>query len=212
VGPGPAETSGAVGPAWHGTGIESGRSPAAYARTHMDTHSEATGAGARRGPPSAQGQLAGKYMIFKLAREEYGLAILEVREIIRLMEITVAPGMPEHIRGVINLRGRVVPVIDLRLKLGMGRAETSDQAVIIVVQFACGGRTLTMGVLVDEVLEVLSIEGAHIEPPPPVGSSAEDLEFILGIGKVEKRVIFLLDVGRLLSPAEADGVAGASGD
>jgi purine-binding chemotaxis protein CheW len=175
----------------------------------MDIHSEAASAEARRDVSSARGQLAGKYMLFKLAGEEYGLAILEVREIIRLMEITAAP-MPEHIRGVINLRGRVVPVIDLRLKLGMGRAEASEQSVIIVVQLAGGGRAVTMGVLVDQVLEVLSIDAAHIEPPPRVGRSAEDLEFILGVGNVEKRVILLLDVGRLLSPAEAEGVSRAS--
>jgi purine-binding chemotaxis protein CheW len=149
-------------------------------------------------------------MTFKLAREEYGLEILKVLEIIRLMEITPAPQMREYFRGIINLRGKVIPVIDLRLKLGMDRADATDQSVIIVVQCAAGRRTLTMGVLVDQVLEVLSIDAAQIEPPPSFGQSADDIDFVLGIGKADDRVIFLIDIGRLLSPDEADDVVQTS--
>jgi purine-binding chemotaxis protein CheW len=147
--------------------------------------------------------LAGKYMTFKLADEVYGLEILKVREIIGLMEITRVPRSAEFMRGVINLRGKVIPVVDLRLKFAMPRTEATDQTVIIVVQYGAAERSLTMGVLVDEVLEVLSIDAGQIEPPPSFGAAALDTDFILGVGKSEERVIFLLDIGRVLSEAEA---------
>jgi purine-binding chemotaxis protein CheW len=157
-------------------------------------------------------RLAGKYMTFQLAKEEYGLEILKVREIIGLMEITRVPRTREFIRGVINLRGKVIPVVDLRLKFGMPACEATDQTVIIVVQYSIdGGRPLTMGILVDQVLEVLSIDGPHIEPPPSLGSAALDNEFILGVGKHEKRIVFLLDIAKVLSTDEATEVARAAG-
>ncbi len=155
-------------------------------------------------------RLAGKFMTFQLAREEYGLEILKVREIIGLLEITRVPRTREFVRGVINLRGKVIPVIDLRLKFGMERCETTDQTVIIVVQCTIDGRPLTMGLLVDQVLEVLSIEGPAIEPPPEFGSTQVHNDFILGVGKSDKRVIFLLDIGRVLSVEEATAVAQAA--
>jgi len=156
-------------------------------------------------------RLAGKYMTFQIAKEEYGLEILKVREIIGLMEITRVPRTREFIRGVINLRGKVIPVVDLRLKFGMAACEATDQTVIIVVQYAVEGRPLTMGILVDQVLEVLSIDGQHIEPPPSLGSAALDSEFILGVGKHEKRIVFLLDIAKVLSTDEAHDVARVSG-
>ena len=159
---------------------------------------------------SVGAQLAGKYMTFKLANEEYGLEILKVREIIGLMDITRVPCTEEFMSGVINLRGKVIPVIDLRLKFGMEKCQTTDQTVIIVVQYASHGRNMTMGLLVDQVLEVLSIEGSHIEPPPEFGGSHVRSDFILGIGKSDKRVIFLLDIGRVLSVEEATAVVDAA--
>jgi len=156
-------------------------------------------------------RLAGKYMTFQLAKEEYGLEILKVREIIGLMEITRVPRTREFIRGVINLRGKVIPVVDLRLKFAMPAIEATEQTVIIVVQYSLeGGRPLTMGILVDQVLEVLSIDGAHIEPPPSLGAAALDSEFILGVGKHEKRIVFLLDIAKVLSTDEAREVARAA--
>jgi purine-binding chemotaxis protein CheW len=154
--------------------------------------------------------LAGKYMTFKLAQEEYGLEILKVREIIGLMEITRVPRTREFLRGVINLRGKVIPVVDLRLKFGMPRTEATDQTVIIVVQCAIESKDITMGILVDQVLEVLSIDAAQIEPPPSFGTGAIDTQFLLGVGKSEKRVIFLLDIGRVLSSDEAREVKDVS--
>jgi len=154
--------------------------------------------------------LSGKYMTFKLAQEAYGLEILKVREIIRLLEITRVPRAPAFIRGVINLRGKVIPVVDLRLQFGMPAADATDQTVIIVVQCSIDGRALTMGVLVDQVLEVLAIEESQIEPPPSFASGAARTDFILGIGKAAERVIFLLDIGRVLSQADARDVAQAA--
>ena len=151
-------------------------------------------------------KLQGKYMTFKLAEEEYGLEILKVREIIGLMEITRVPRTDSFIRGVINLRGKVIPVVDLRLKFGMPKIEATDQTVIIVVQYAFNEIDFTMGILVDEVLEVISIDSDQIEPPPSFGS-AIDTEFILGIGKTEKRVIFLLDIGKVLTNEESMGLS-----
>jgi purine-binding chemotaxis protein CheW len=138
-------------------------------------------------------------MTFKLAAEEYGLEILKVRDVIGLMEITRVPKTVDFIRGVINLRGKVIPVVDLRLKFGMEATALTEQTVIIVVQFASGEREMTMGILVDEVQEVLDIAAEGIEPAPDFGSGSIDTDFILGVGKSEKRVIFLLDIGRALS-------------
>jgi purine-binding chemotaxis protein CheW len=161
-------------------------------------------------PDSADGsvselgtRLAGKYMTFQLAREEYGLEILTVREIIGLMEITRVPRTSDFIRGVINLRGKVIPVVELRLKFGMEKTVATDQTVIIVVQCHVDGRPLTMGLLVDQVLEVLSIGGAQIEPAPSLVHAQLDDGVILGVGKHEQRIVFLLDIARILSTEEA---------
>jgi purine-binding chemotaxis protein CheW len=155
-------------------------------------------------------RLAGKYMTFQLDREEYGLEILKVREIIGLLEITRVPRTREFVRGVINLRGKVIPVVDLRLKFGMPRCEATDQTVIIVVQCQVGGRPLTMGLLVDQVLEVLSVDAANVEPAPSLGQAAVEDEFILGVGKHDKRIVFLLDIARILSSDEAGELAKAA--
>jgi purine-binding chemotaxis protein CheW len=177
----------------------------------VNTENVADTAAAQEGRSAELGRrLAGKYMTFQLAREEYGLEILKVREIIGLMEITRVPRTREFIRGVINLRGKVIPVVDLRLKFGMERCEPTDQTVIIVVQCTVDGRPLTMGLLVDQVLEVLSIDAAQIEPAPSLGHAAIEDDFILGVGKHEKRIVFLLDIARILSHEEARAVASAA--
>lgn len=149
---------------------------------------------------------AGKYMTFRLAREEYGLEILKVRELIGLMEITRVPRAPAHVRGVINLRGKVIPVVDLRLKFGMAAIEPTSQTVIIVVQLSPENGGLTMGILVDEVLEVRAIAEQDIEPPPTL-QGEPTASFVRGVGKAEKRVIFLLDIDRVLSQTERREVA-----
>ena len=151
-------------------------------------------------------QLKGKYMVFKLGSEEYGLPILTVREIIGLMDITRIPQTLPFVRGVINLRGRVIVVIDLRVKFGMAANPGSDQTVIIVVQYPYRDRVLTMGLLVDEVVEVLDIPATRIEPPPQFGAVQVDAQFILGVGSAESRLIFLLDGAKVLSTEEQEQI------
>ena len=177
---------------------------------NQDTVTDAATSGQDARSAELGRRLAGKYMTFQLAREEYGLEILKVREIIGLMEITRVPRTRDFVRGVINLRGKVIPVVDLRLKFAMPACEATDQTVIIVVQCTVDGRPLTMGLLVDQVLEVLNIDGAHIEPPPALGAASLDSEFILGVGKHEKRIVFLLDIAKVLSTDEAREVARAA--
>jgi len=152
-------------------------------------------------------RLGGKYMTFKLAEEEYGLEILKVRDVIGLMEITRVPRTREFIRGVINLRGKVIPVVDLRVKFGMPPTALAEQTVIIVVQFTWADAEVTMGILVDEVLEVLSNSDDRIEPPPNFGAGGLDTDFILGVGKDGQRVIFLLDIGPVLGAADVRSVS-----
>ncbi|HEY3666944.1 MAG TPA: chemotaxis protein CheW [Polyangiaceae bacterium] len=148
---------------------------------------------------------ASKYMTFKLAKEEYGIEILKVRELIGLLEITRVPRTKPYIRGLINLRGKVIPVVDLRAKFGMPPTDATSQTVIIVVQIAAGGASLTMGVLVDEVLEVRAIAEADIEAPPALPQDI-DTSFILGVGKVDKHIVFLLDIDRVLTVDERSEV------
>ena len=152
---------------------------------------------------------AGKYLTFKLGAEEYGLEILKVQEIIKMMDITRVPRTPAFVRGVINLRGKVIPVVDLRLKFCMESRENTDKTCVIVVQVAQANATngaVTMGTLVDEVSEVLDINGEQIEPAPEFGTSV-NTDFILGMGKVAKKVIMLLDIDKVLSSGELAAVA-----
>lgn len=151
---------------------------------------------------------AGKYLTFKLGAEEYGLEILKVQEIIKMMDITHVPRTPAFVRGVINLRGKVIPVVDLRLKFGMESRETTDKTCVIVVQVSHAGSasgSVTMGTIVDEVSEVLDIGGEQLEPAPEFGTTV-DTDFILGMGKVAKKVVMLLDIDKVLSSGELAAV------
>ena len=144
---------------------------------------------------------AGKYLTFVLASEEYGLEILKVREIIGVMDITAVPRTPDFVKGVINLRGKVIPVIDLRLKFGMTEAERTEQTCIIVVDI--GG--VEMGTIVDQVSEVLDISADDIEDAPSFGTDV-DTDFIRGMGKTDQRVTILLDISKVLSSPELAAV------
>jgi len=144
-------------------------------------------------------RLAGKFITFKLADEEYGVEILKVQELLRLMQITRVARAKDYIRGVINLRGKVIPVADLRVKFEMGRAGETDLSAIIVMQCGPPGGELVMGIFVDEVLEVLELSAKQIEPPPNYGAGSVGLDFVLGVGKVDHRVVFLLDIDRVLT-------------
>ncbi len=134
---------------------------------------------------------------FSLGTEEFSIDILKVQEIIRPMDITRVPGAPEFIEGVINLRGRVIPVMDLRRRLGMQAQEETRDTRIVVVEV--GGKTV--GLKVDSVSEVLRLSTDRIEPPPSF-DSVQNTDCIRGVGKLEDRLIILLDVEKVLSPEE----------
>lgn len=140
----------------------------------------------------------GKYLTFSLAGEEYGIGILKVKEIIGMMPITTIPRTPSFVKGVINLRGKVIPVMDLRLKFGMESVDYTERTCIIVVEIGDKGRSLLMGILVDSVSEVLSIKGVDIEETPSFGGGSES-QYILGMAKMNGEVKILLDIDRVLS-------------
>ena len=140
----------------------------------------------------------GKYLTFALGPEEYGLEILKVREIIGYMDITAVPQTPHHVKGVINLRGQVIPVIDLRAKFGMETTDVTEQTCIIVAETSQGRRKFSTGIVVDHVQEVLDIAGEDIEEAPQFGSSV-NTDFILGMGKIGESVKILLDIDKVLS-------------
>ena len=147
-------------------------------------------------------ELAGKYLTFKLGSEEYGLEILKVQEIIKMMEVTHIPKTPEFVKGVINLRGKVIPVVDLRLKFGMEEKELTENTCIIVAQIRGSDEdTVVVGTIVDEVSEVMDIKSEEIESAPEFGSSIETA-FILGMAKAKGRVKILLDIDKVLSMSE----------
>jgi purine-binding chemotaxis protein CheW len=152
-------------------------------------------------PNPAVSSLAGKYLSFILGRESYGIAVLKIREIIRLVEITAVPQMPAYIKGVINLRGKIIPVVDLRVRFGLDAATMTERSCIVVVQVKVGsGNTIQMGLVVDGVEEVLNIAKADIEATPDFGA-AVDTEYLLGMAKVKGKVIALLDIDKALSTA-----------
>ena len=150
-----------------------------------------------QGDESDLGARSHKYLTFVLNKEEYGLEIMRVKEIIGLMEITPVPRMPDFVRGVINLRGRVIPVVDLRLKFGMKTTEDTQETCIIVVDL----NDTLMGVVVDRVSEVLDVAEADIEEPPSFGVDL-DTSFILGMGKAKDKVVILLDIKEVLTSSD----------
>lgn len=149
---------------------------------------------------------AGRYLTVVIANETYGIAVLKVREIIRLQKITSVPQTPEFVRGVINLRGRVIPVVDLRLKFGVD-APFTERTCIVVVQVALAtGTSVHMGLIVDAVEEVLSLTATDIEPAPEFGVQI-DAEYILGMATVKGGVKTLLDIDRVISTGTAQLIA-----
>lgn len=136
----------------------------------------------------------GKFLTFQLKDEEYGLEILKVREIMGLMDITTVPQTPTYVKGVINLRGQVIPVIDLRLKFGMEKGEYDKRTCIVVVNVD----GLQMGIVVDTVSEVMDIDSDAIEAAPSFGTKL-NTDYILGMGKVQGTVKILLDIGEVLN-------------
>jgi purine-binding chemotaxis protein CheW len=150
---------------------------------------------------------SGKYLTFHLGQEEFGIHVLKVREIMGVQEITGVPQTPNWIKGVINLRGKVIAVIDLRLKFGMA-APYNQRTCIVVVQLAEAGEQMLIGVVVDEVSEVVNIAAAEIEDTPAFGA-AVPTPYILGLAKQRNKVKILLDIDRVLTSHEIDGVQSA---
>lgn len=143
----------------------------------------------------------GKYLTFSMAEEEYGIGILKVKEIIGMMPITPVPRTPEYVKGVVNLRGKVIPVIDLRLRFGMPAADCTDRTCIIVVDVEMRNGQLQMGIVVDSVSEVINIKSDEIEATPSFGTDL-DTEYILGIAKMDAGVKILLDIDQVLNQEE----------
>jgi purine-binding chemotaxis protein CheW len=158
-------------------------------------------------PATAATTRGGKYLTFALGKEEYGLEILKVREIIGYMDITAVPKTPPYVQGVINLRGQVIAVIDLRAKFGMDTAEKTEETCIIVVEIRHGARKVSTGIIVDRVKEVQNIPGESIEDPPSFDSGV-DASFILGMGKIGDSVKILLDIDKVLG---SDGIIALEG-
>lgn len=148
---------------------------------------------------------AGKYLTFMIGKEAFGLGVLKVREIMGIQDITAVPQTPAYLKGVINLRGKVIPVIDLRLKFGLPTIEYTRRTCIIVVQVKGAAAALPMGIVVDEVSEVLTLTAADIEDTPDFGSNVET-HYILGMAKTKGRVKILLDIDRVLTSQEISGL------
>ena len=145
----------------------------------------------------------GKYLTFNLADEEYGIGILKVKEIIGMMPVTSVPQTPRFVKGVINLRGKVIPVMDMRLRFGMEEAEYTERTCVIVVEIAAESGKIVIGTVVDSVSEVLNIKAEDIEPTPSFGSSL-NTDYILGMAKIDKGVKILLDIDKVISRQECD--------
>jgi len=143
----------------------------------------------------------GKYLTFSMAGEEYGIGILKIKEIIGMMPITTVPQTPGFVKGVINLRGKVIPVIDLRLRFGLAEKAYNERTCIIVVEIGGQAGTVLIGIVVDSVSEVLNIQAEDIENTPAFGASIETA-YILGMAKMNGDVKILLDIDKVLNEQE----------
>jgi len=149
-----------------------------------------------------------QYLTFRLGEEVFALDISQVREVLDYTNITRVPRMPEFMRGVINLRGSVVPVVDLRLKFGMSATERTVNTCIIIAEVAIEGERTLLGALADSVQEVIDLEPGQIEPPPRLGTSIH-AQFIRGMGKRDEHFVIILDVDKVFSSDELSLVQGA---
>ncbi len=160
-------------------------------------------------PLTATAKLAGKYLTVVLDCEAYGLNVLKIREIIRLQKITPVPQLPAYVKGVINLRGRVIPIVDLRVKFGL-KAEFTERTCIVVVQVKLPTEQIVqMGLIVDSVEEVVTLAGTEIEPTPDFGAKI-DTTYLLGMAKVKGQVKTLLDIDRVVSPEAVQAMSEAA--
>jgi len=151
---------------------------------------------------------AGKYLTFMIGKEEFGVGVLKVREIMGIQEITAMPQTPPYMKGVIDLRGKITPVIDLRLKFGLPAIDYTERTCIIVVQVKSGSTLLMMGIVVDEVSEVMTMGAADIEDTPDFGVKVAT-NYILGMAKIKGKVKILLDIDEVLTTQEIHGLEAA---
>ena len=149
-----------------------------------------------------------QFLTFLLADESYAISILRVREIIEYETVTRVPNMPASIRGVINLRGAVVPVVDMGLRFGMREIQVTKRTCVIIVEVEANGERLVMGLMADAVSQVIDLPPADIEPPPAFGTRVR-VDFLKGLGKIGKRFVLILDLERALSSAELLAAVGA---
>ncbi|ACO34130.1 MULTISPECIES: chemotaxis protein CheW [Acidobacterium] len=156
---------------------------------------------------------SGKYLTFLLGREEYAIRVLQVKEIMGIQDITSVPQTPSYVKGVINLRGKVIPVMDLRLKFGLQEIPYTQRTCIIVVQVQTGRISLSTGIVVDEVSEVLNLVASDIEDTPDFGEGSNVARsYLLGMAKVKGKVKILLDIDRVLSGQELQGLEALARD
>jgi len=142
-----------------------------------------------------------QYLTFKLAEEVYALDISKVREVLEMINMVKVPNMPVFMRGVINLRGSVVPVVDLRLKFGMSETEKTIDTCIIIVDITVDEEKVMLGVLADSVQEVIELESSQIEPPPKIGTRLKT-DFLKGMGKQNDQFLLILNIDQVFSAAE----------
>ncbi len=145
--------------------------------------------------------VSSQYVTFSLGDELFGVEVTRTREILSLTPVTSVPQTPDYLLGVINLRGQVVPVVDMRLKLGLPAGEDTEDTCIIVVEVQVDGESITVGALSDAVREVLNIRADQIEPPPRLGTRL-NTEFITGMGKVDEQFMILLNIDRIFNSEE----------
>jgi purine-binding chemotaxis protein CheW len=157
--------------------------------------------------PLGANNRGGKYLIFHLGAEEFGTEVLKVREIMGMQDITAIPQVPAYVKGVINLRGKVVPVIDLRLKFSMDAQEYTARTCIIVMRTCSSGQELTVGMIVDGVVEVLNLGTSDIEDTPDFGPGV-DIPYLIGMAKTKGKVKILLDIDQVLASDELDRFVG----
>jgi len=166
----------------------------------METMTASEPAGLQKTDPRT-----GKYLTFGLGNEEFAIQVLRVREIMGVQEITAVPQTPGYVKGVINLRGKVIPVVDLRLKFGLPEIEYTQRTCIIVVQIEGGSGKVLIGVIVDAVSEVLTLQGGEIENTPDFGSGVA-APYLLGMAKIKGKVKILLDIDKALGVEDVQGL------
>jgi purine-binding chemotaxis protein CheW len=162
-------------------------------------------AGAENALTATTDTRTGKYLVFQLARDEFGIRVMKVREIMGVQDITAVPQTPAHVKGVINLRGKVIPVVDLRLKFGLPEAEYTQRTCIIVVHVQRGTNSMLMGIVVDGVAEVINLAASDIEDTPDFGQGVST-PYLLGMAKIKGKVKILLEIDQVLTSQELRGL------